>query len=212
MSPAPNRLGQALLVLHAVLLVASLFWLVPRLVNEFGVISGVLAGLAVSWVGFCLPMIARHVWPRRSRALFSERLAWRQWWVPPLLLVQIVLVSAVSVMPHTAILTSKGALLAALISVLHAPLQDAAWRGGFLSVFAERPRLGLGLGWLLSSAAALPFVLLFPHAPACFAGIVALNAFWQWLVWRTGSIFWVSIAHGLSSTLVFWVLLNAHGL
>ncbi len=211
MSQPDSPLAQTLLVLHAAILIGALFWLLPGLVGGFGVIGGILAGLGVSWIGFCLPVIMLRVWPGRSGQLFSERLAWRHWWVPPLLLVQVVLVSMVSVMPHTAILTSEGALLGAMISLVHAPLHDAAWRGGFLVVFANRPRLGLVLSWLMASAAALPFALLFPHAPASFAGIVVLNALWQWLVWLIGSIFWVGMAHALSSTLVFWVLLNAHG-
>ncbi|HUH77634.1 MAG TPA: hypothetical protein VLZ53_09730, partial [Devosia sp.] len=90
-------MAQALLVLHALILIAALFWLLPGLVDGLGVLRGVLAGLGLSWMGFCLPVIVLQIWPRRTAHLFSERLAWRHWWVPVLLLVQVVLVSTLSV-------------------------------------------------------------------------------------------------------------------
>ena len=174
--------------------------------------TGILLALPVYWLVFCLPVIAVHIWPQRGD-IFTERLAWRNWWVPILLLVQVLAIAALLFVPHTAMLTTNAAMLAAIIGLINAPLEETAWRGGFLRVFADKRRLGFWLAWILSSAIHLPLLLgaglTFGVAWPVLVGVAALlGLFWGWLVWRTGSVFWTSMAHGFTDILALWILLD----
>lgn len=206
--------AQLALIVHALLLIAAMCMLVPALTAALGP-QGYLLVLVIYWLGFCLPVIAIHVWRQRSPRLFSERLAWRDWWVPLLLLVQVTVIALAAVTPHTSLLTTHGVMLAAAIGIINGPLEETAWRGGFMSVFANRPRLGFWLGWVLFSAWHIPLAL--SHGivfeggwPALVGGAAALGLLWSAIAWRTGSVFWTSIAHGLTNTLTFWVLFEAN--
>lgn len=205
---------QIALVLHALAVIAALFVLVPRLTAIDGR-SGYLLSLAFYWIGFCIPVIALHVWNRDGGRLFSEKLAWRDWWIPGLLLVQVIAIGLVALVPHTSILTTHGAMLAAAIAIINGSLEEAAWRGGFMMRFADKPRLGFWLGWVLFTAWHVPLAL--SHGIAFDGGWIALvggaallGLLWSWIAWRTGSVFWVSIAHVLTNTLTFWVFFNAN--
>ena len=207
---------QIALVLHALALIAVMTAIMPRLTLTLGGPNGFLVSLALYWLGFCLPVIFLHSRKREDGRLFSERLAWRDWFVPGLLLLQVGVVAMVAVAPHTAILTTQGAALAAVVAVINGPLEEAAWRGGFLARFADRPRLGFWLSWLLFTAWHLPLTLnhgiVFDGGGlALVGGAAALGLLWNWIAWRTGSVFWTSIAHALTNVLTFWVLFNANG-
>ncbi len=203
------------LVLHAALLIGELFFLVP-VRTGWNVQLGYLLVLAIYWLGFCLPVIWWHVRPLRDERLFSERLRWRDWFVPVLLLGQVTLVAAVALVPHTAILTTQGAMLAAVVGVINGPLEEIAWRGGFLRRFADRPRLGFWLGWVLFTLWHVPLALsqgiVFDYGwVGLVGGAAALGSFWSWIAWRTGSVFYLAIAHALTNTITFWVLFNQNG-
>lgn len=210
-----NR-SQIALVLHAVILTVAMLFVVPALTRGLGGQIGYLAVLAVYWLGFCLPVIAMHVWKRHDGRLFSERLAWRDWWIPGLLVIQVGVVGMAALVPHTSLLTTHGAMLAAAVSLINGPLEETAWRGGFMTVFRDRPRLGFWLGWVLFTAWHGP--LLFSHGivfeggwVALVGGAAGLGLLWSAIAWRTGSVFWVSIAHVLTNVLTFWVLFNGNG-
>jgi membrane protease YdiL (CAAX protease family) len=188
---------------------------VPALTRAFGT-SGYLLVLALYWVGFCLPVIFLHVGRRHDERLFSERLAWRDWFVPLLLLFQVCAVALAAFMPNTAVLTTQGAMLACVVAVINGPLEETAWRGAFMARFSDSRRLGFWLGWTLFSAWHLP--LLLSHGivfdggwMALVGGAAGLGLLWSWIAWRTGSVFWVSIAHALTNAVTFWVLFNRNG-
>jgi len=207
---------QIALVLHALLLIAALVWLVPVLTGALGGPRGYLLSLGLYWLGFCLPVSFFHVRGRRGPLLFSERLAWRDWWIPGLLLLQVGAVGLGAVVPHTSLLTTHGAMLAALVALINGTLEEIAWRGGFLTRFADRPRLGFILGWVLFTAWHAPLALsqgiVFDGGwVALVGGAAGLGLLWSAIAWRTGSIFWVSIAHVLTNFLAFWVLFDANG-
>jgi membrane protease YdiL (CAAX protease family) len=46
---------------------------------------------------------------------------------------------------------------------------------------------------------------------ALVGGAAGLGLLWSWIAWRTGSVFWVSIAHALTNAVTFWVLFNRNG-
>lgn len=207
--------SQIILVLHALALIGAMAVLVPRVTAIDGP-SGYLLALSLYWLIFCIPVIALHVWEQRDSQLFSERLRWRDWFIPGLLLIQVGVIVLVAFVPNTAILTTQGAMLALLVGVINGPLEEAAWRGGFMTAFRNRPILGFWLGWLLFTAWHIPLALshdiVFDGGwPALVGGAAALGLFWSWIAWRTGSVFWVSIAHALTNIITFWVLFNANG-
>jgi membrane protease YdiL (CAAX protease family) len=207
--------GQIALVLHGLVLSGAMILIVPALTGALGP-SGYLLTLVAYWLGFCLPVIVFHAWGRHDGRLFSERLAWRDWFVPLLLLAQVCLVAILAFIPNTAMLTTQGAMLAALVALINGPLEETAWRGGFMTRFADRPRLGFWLGWILFTAWHGPLLL---SAGIVFdggwmvlvGGAAALGLLWSWIAWRTGSVFWVSIAHVLTNAITFWVLFNRNG-
>lgn len=207
--------SQIALVLHALALIGAMFVLVPELTASLGP-AGYLLSLVFYWLAFCLPVILLHVWRQRDHRLFSERLAWRHWYVPGVLLLQVGVIFVIALVPHTAILTSKGAMLAAAIALINGPLEETAWRGGFMTEFRDRPRLGFWLGWLLFTAWHIPLGLSHNLVveggwPALVGGAAVLGLLWSWIAWRTGSVFWTTIAHVLTNILTLWVLFNANG-
>jgi membrane protease YdiL (CAAX protease family) len=207
---------QIALVLHALALIAALIPTVPALTQALGGPQGYLLSLCLYWLGFCLPVIFLHVRKRRGPLLFSESLPWRDWWIPGLLLLQVGVVGLAAIVPNTSLLTTHAAMLAALVALVNGTLEEVAWRGGFLTRFADRPRLGFVLGWVLFTAWHAPLAL--SHGivfdggwMALVGGAAGLGLLWNWIAWRTGSIFWVGIAHVLTNFMAFWVLFDANG-
>lgn len=206
---------QIALVSHAALLIGALFFIVPALTGWHPQ-YGYLFVLTIYWLGFCLPVIGWHALPGNDGHLFSERLPWRDWWIIPLLLAQAGLVAVVNFVPNTAILTQGGMYLALLFAAINGPVEEMAWRGGFLGAFRDRPRLGFWLGWGLFTAWHVPLALSVGirfdgGAATLVGGAAALGLLWAWIAWRTGSVFYVSIAHGLTNIFAFWVLFDRNG-
>lgn len=206
---------QIALVVHAALLIGALFLLVP-LLTQWDSRAGYLFALTFYWLFFCFPVIGWHALPANTGQLFSERLPWRDWWMVPLLLAQVLAVEMLTFVPHTAVLSSPGMWLALLVSCVNGPAEEIAWRGGFMATFRDRPRLGFWLGWLLYVAWHIPLALSvgisFEGGALAFLGATAaLGLFWNWAAWRHGSVFYTAIAHTLTNILVFWVLFDRNG-
>lgn len=206
---------QWLLTLHAVLVIAALFVIVPWL-TQWDSRAGYLFSMTAYWLMFCLPVIGLHALPGNDGRLFSEKLPWRDWWLIPLLLVQVGVVAIANFVPNTAILTSGSMYLAMLIAAINGPLEEMAWRGGFLGTFRDRPRLGFWLGWTLFTAWHVPLALSVGvtfdgGALALVGGAAGLGLLWSWIAWRSGSVFYTSLAHGLTNLVAFWVLFSRNG-
>lgn len=206
---------QWLLTLHAVLVIAALFVIVPWL-TQWDSRAGYLFSMTAYWLMFCLPVIGLHALPGNDGRLFSEKLPWRDWWLISLLLVQVGVVAIANFVPNTAILASGSMYLAMLIAAINGPLEEMAWRGGFLGTFRDRPRLGFWLGWALFTAWHIPLalsvgVVFDGGALALIGGAAGLGLLWSWVAWRTGSVFYASIAHGLTNLFAFWVLFSRNG-
>jgi len=206
---------QIALLVHAALLIGVLVWIVPVL-TAWDPRAGYLFSLTFYWLFFCLPVIGWHALPGDDGRLFSEKLAWRDWWLIPLMLVQIGIVASINFVPNTSMLTSPGMWLAVLIAVIDGPLEETAWRGGFLGTFRDRPRLGFWLGWALFTAWHVPLGLSVGITfeggwLALLGGAGALGLFWSWIAWRTGSVFYIGMAHALTNIFVFWLLFDTNG-
>jgi uncharacterized protein len=206
---------QTLLVIHAALLIGALFFIVPAMTG-WDPRAGYLFTLAFYWLFFCLPVIGWHALRGNDGRLFSEKLPWRDWWLLPLLVAQVGVVAIVNFVPNTTLLTSGGMWLAFLFAIINGPLEEIAWRGGFLATFRDRPRLGFGLGWALFTLWHIPLamshgIVFDGGVLALLAGAAALGLLWSWIAWRTGSVFYVSLAHGLTNLFAFWVLFDRNG-
>ena len=206
---------QIALTLHAALLIGALFFMVPALTGWHPQ-YGYLFALTFYWLAFCLPVIGWHALEGNDGRLFSEKLPWRDWWLIPLLLLQVGSVAIVNFVPNTSILSQGGMYLALLIAAINGPVEEMAWRGGFLGTFRDRPRLGFWLGWCLFTAWHVPLAMSVGisfdgGALALIGGAAALGLLWSWVAWRTGSVFYVSIAHGLTNIFAFWVLFDRNG-
>ena len=206
---------QIALVCHAAFLIGALFFIVPALTG-WDSRAGYLFSMTFYWLFFCLPVIGWHALPGDDGRLFSERLAWRDWWLIPLLLAQAGIVALVNFVPNTGMLTSGGMYLALLIAAINGPLEEIAWRGGFLGAFRDRPRLGFWLGWVLFTLWHVPLGLSIGitfegGAVLLIGGAGALGLLWSWFAWRTGSIFYIGLAHFLTNLFAFWVLFDRNG-
>lgn len=206
---------QIALTLHAALLIGALFFMVPALTGWHPQ-YGYLFALTFYWLAFCLPVIGWHALEGNDGRLFSEKLPWRDWWLIPLLLLQVGSVAIINFVPNTSILSQGGMYLALLIAAINGPVEEMAWRGGFLGTFRDRPRLGFWLGWCLFTAWHVPLAMSVGisfdgGALALIGGAAALGLLWSWVAWRTGSVFYVSIAHGLTNIFAFWVLFDRNG-
>lgn len=206
---------QTVLVLHAALLIGALFFIVPRL-TAWDPRAGWFFSMAFYWLFFCLPVIGWHALPGNDGRLFSEKLPWRDWWLLPLLVAQVGVVAIVNFVPNTSMLSSGGMWLALLISAINGPLEEIAWRGGFLATFRDRPRLGFWLGWMLFTALHIPLalsvgVVFDGGAMALVGGAAVLGLLWSAVAWRTASVFYVAMAHFLTNVFAFWILFDRNG-
>ena len=206
---------QIALLLHAAFLIGALFFIVPAL-TAWDARAGYLFSLALCWLAFCLPVIGLHALKGNDGRLFSEKLAWRDWWLLPLLLAQVGLVAGIYFVPNTALLSTGGMWLAFLVAAINAPLQELAWRGSFIGTFRDKAGLGFWLAWLLSTIAQIPLALsvdlVFEGGVLTLVGITAaLGLLWHWIAWRTGSVFYVGLAHFVTSFFAFWVLFDRNG-
>lgn len=206
---------QIALIVHAALLIGALFFVVPTL-TQWDSRAGYLFSLTFYWLFFCLPVIGWHALAGNDGRLFSEKLPWRDWWIIPLLLVQVFGVVLITFVPNTSMLTQGGMYLALLLAMINAPLEEAAWRGGFMATFRDKPVLGFCLSWMLFVGWQIPLalshgVIFDGGAISLIGGAALLGLFWAWIAWRTGSTFYVSIAHGLTDVFVLWVLIDRNG-
>ena len=206
---------QIALTAHAALLIGALFFIVPAL-TRWDSRAGYFFSLTVYWLVFCLPVIGWHALAGNDGRLFSEKVAWRDWWIIPALIMQVGIIAIVNFVPNTSILTQGGMYLALLFAAINGPMEEIAWRGGFLGTFRDRQRLGFWLGWVLFTLWHVPLALsvgvVFDHgAVALIGGAAVLGLLWNWVAWRTGSVFYVSIAHGLTNVFAFWVLVDRNG-
>jgi membrane protease YdiL (CAAX protease family) len=206
---------QTALVLHAALLVGALFFIVPALTG-WDPRAGYLLSLTLYWLCFCLPVIGLYALPGDDGRLFTEKLPWRDWWLLPALVAQVGVVAILVFVPNTALLTTLGMWLALLFALINGPLEEIAWRGGFINAFRDRPRLGFWLGWGMFVAFHVPLTLsigvVFEGGGwTLLAGAAGLGLFWNWIAWRTGSVFYTSLAHGLTNVFLFWILFERNG-
>lgn len=208
--------GQRRLVLHAVLLIVLMFAAVPLLTGWLGGPRGWLASMALYWCAFCIPVIWVVLGPRGLRRLWTFRLGAGERWVPLVLLAQVAMVAAGSLTMLDGPPLAAAVALAVLVALVNAPLEEAAWRGGFLHAFGANRMRGFWLGLALFAAWHVPLGMaqgiVNPGGTAALVGGAAfLGLVWSVVAWRTGSIAWVTVAHFATNIFAFTALFSSNG-
>lgn len=201
------RADQRQLLFASVALCAVLLVLVPLVLSRFPAFWAYHLTLVLYWLGFCLPVARRYgglnprLWGlgQHGRAAVI---------VPLLLAAQCAAVFAGALVPALPQLATGGLGLAILVALLNGPLEEAVWRGAYISTFSDRPLLGYGLGSALFALWHVPLALVagvtFPGGPlALVGGATGLGLFWGAIAWRTGRIGWVAIAHSVTNIFAF---------
>lgn len=209
--------GQTALVVHALALTAMLFLAVPALTRSLGGPAGWLGSMALYWAFFCIPVIVFHVGREGLHDLTRIGLEPGQRWVPWLLAAQLALVAIATTSTMEAGLATGAIGLAVALALVNGTLEEAAWRGGFYRAFGERRVLGFVIGLSLFTLWHVPLAL--AHgidygaggAASLVGGAALLGLVWSIAVWRTGSIFWVSLAHIGTNIFAFSALFSSNG-
>lgn len=209
--------SQTALVVHALALTALLFLAVPALTRSLGGPAGWLASMALYWASFCVPVIAIHLGRAGLRDLMRVGLKPGQRWVFWLLGAQLALVAIATTMTMKGEPVMGAIGLAVALALVNGTLEEAAWRGGFFRAFGDRRALGFVFGLLLFTLWHVPLILAhgIDYGPGGGASLVGgaalLGLVWSIVVWRTGSIFWVSLAHVATNVFAFVAFFSSNG-
>lgn len=207
--------GQWSLLGAALGLTLVLLLLVPPLTEALGPRTGFLAVLGLYWLLFCIPVILLFIAPDDRAPLFSFRTVPR--WVPVAVAVQLALIAVAAFVPNLAVLSPSALAVGALIGLVNGPLEEAAWRGGFLSTFRDNRRVGFWACWVLFTLWHIPLsmsagIVFDGGTPTLIGGAAALGLFWTFLTFRTGTVAWSALAHALTNVLTFSVLVAANSI
>ncbi|AEQ53199.1 CPBP family intramembrane glutamic endopeptidase [Pelagibacterium halotolerans] len=174
--------------------------MVPTLTPLVPPFAGYGGTLVLYWVGFCLPVFFIFVPAHRRRALFSLTLESRDRWIPFAIGVQVLAVAIGAFVPVVGALTLVALAIAGAMALVNGVLEEAAWRGTVIEVFADRPVVGFAISWVLFTLWHVPLAMaagtVYPSGPAALIGGAAgLGLFWSLIAWRTRAIGWISLAH-----------------
>jgi membrane protease YdiL (CAAX protease family) len=207
---------QTALVLHALALTALMLMAVPWLTRNYGGPAGWFASIVLYWALFCIPVIVIHLGRAGLSDLMRIRIGPGQGWVLWLLGVQVALVAIGTTLTMEVDLVMGVIGLAILTALINGTLEEAAWRGGFYRVFGDRRALGFGLGLFLFTLWHVPLALAegidygTGGAAALIGGSAFLGLVWSTVMWRTGSVFWVSLAHVATNVFAFAALFSSN--
>jgi membrane protease YdiL (CAAX protease family) len=200
-----------LLIAAAPLVPVTTIPLFYLLVARWGPARGLLAGFGLYWLLWCLVLPALLLPAGSLRALLRPprdagagitRLSWSIVWLPAL-------GTLGAVFWKYAALASPGLLLLALLlAVINAPLEEMLWRGLYALSFPRSlafgvlyPSLFFGL-WhfaLYFSAGNL----LSGGAASLVGGAFVMGLIWGWAAWKTRSLFSVCLAHTVTNFFAF---------
>ena len=201
------RGDQVRLLFASIGLSIVLFLLVPFGLSRLPAFWAYHATLAIYWLGFCLPVALCFGGVRRE--LLGLDLRGRAKIVVPLLIAgQCAAVFAGALWPALPGVTLGVLGLAVAVAVINAPLEEAAWRGAYITTFSDRPVLGYVLSSALFALWHVPLALVagveFPGGPmALIGGAAGLGLFWGAIAWATRRIGWVAIAHTITNIFAF---------
>jgi CAAX protease family protein len=193
------------LVSASIVLIATMFVLVPWLTKTMGPSAGYLTVFFIYWFGFCLPLgflfQGQGAIQRLGLSVSDAR------WVPWAVAVQVALIVVVSyhLAPKTVTWVSIG--LAVIFGTVNGFLEEFFWRGAYLAQGQGEPRFQ-ALGLVLFSLWHVPLTL--AHGVtyeggtfALIGGAIGLGFFWTLIAYQTGRIGWAIISHALTNIATF---------
>jgi membrane protease YdiL (CAAX protease family) len=171
--------------------------------NRFGAGRGYVAGFGIYWAS-CAALTAGLVGPKRARALFRARQPHPG---RPALLDAVLLLwppgGAIATRFLPARSAANPATLATIgaVAVANATLEEALWRGVYISLWPDNPVLGwlwpaFGFGaWHVAPQVIHPSSM---GSPAYVTAATVLGLSWGWVAYRSGSLRWVAVSHVLT--------------
>jgi len=171
--------------------------------DRFGEQRGYLAGFGIYWAS-CAALTAGLIGPKRARALFRDR---RPHPGRPALLAAALLLWPPAGAIATRFLPARSAASPAnlatigAVALANATLEEALWRGVYISLWPDNPVLGwiwpaVGFGaWHVAPQVIHPSSMGFP---AYVTAATALGLSWGWVAYRSRSLQWVAASHVLT--------------
>jgi membrane protease YdiL (CAAX protease family) len=171
--------------------------------DRLGDRRGYVTGFGIYWAS-CAALTIGLIGPERARALFSDRrpclgrrallgaglLAW-----PPAGAI------ATRFLPERSAATPATVATIGVVAIANASLEEALWRGVYITLWPNSPVLGwiwpaLGFGaWHLAPQVIHPSSM---GSPAYMTAATLLGLSWGWVAYRTGSLRWVGASHVLT--------------
>lgn len=208
MKPAPFIVTTIIWVLIVILLA-------PMLGESYSTLTALLLVSLLYWLG-CWVLTWRFADKAALKALYRKPINRQPFtlvltWLPAIATFMAVFWHAAPQLPVSILL----AILA--IALMNGLTEELFWRGVFITHFPSNIRLGLFLPLLVFTAwhvalLLIPGVHYQGGAPALLGGALYMGLSWGWVVWRTGDIRSVSIAHVLANTFAFSGLVLDNGL
>jgi uncharacterized protein len=204
---------QLALIAVSVVLVAVLMLVVPSLTAPIPRPWGFVLVLGAYWAVFCIPVSLIFIRPGDRQSLVSPRRSPILWLLP----IQLLGVLFGALWPHMSALNAGAIGLALVVGVVNGALEEATWRGAFVSSFRDRPIVGFIARWVLFSGWHVPLAMtagmVFEGgAAALVGGAAGLGLVWSIVAFRTGSIAYTIVAHALTNSMAFAVMFATNGI
>lgn len=202
----PQGSRPRLLLLGAPVLVVAMIVIAPVLGGVMHSLSATLTLGVLYWLG-CWLLVLTSASKDRLREMYRLPLA-RQplelvlTWSPPIAIFFAVFLIAAPQLPVIALI----AIL--VVSIVNGVTEEVFWRGSFFATFRDDIKIAYLYSALLFAAwhialALIPGVEYEGGAMALIGGAAAMGFAWGWVVWRTGEMRSVTIAHVLTNIFAF---------
>lgn len=202
----PSSQKTALLILP-ILLIPSTALVFVFSAKWWGKDFGYLLGFLFYWAFWCLLVPATLLKKEGMASLFAEEnpLFRKSNWLPAALLILIVVITIIMYPPTRLLASSMELLIIAIpIAIINGICEEILWRGLYVKVFRANwvlgviyPSIGFAL-WHISPQLIVPAETgIWPFVLSTFF----LGIGYGWISYRTGSIKWNAISHGLGGIL-----------
>lgn len=206
MSELTTRRKAFLLVLP-VLLIPSTALVFVSLSGWLNAELGYVLGFAFYWLVWCLLVPLHMIGGGGIVSLFKERapLFRRSNWVAAGLFVLIVVITIIMYPPTNVVAAPARLLVVAIpVAIINGICEEVLWRGLYVRAFPENPLLGVvypAVGFALWHISPQ---LVFPAQTGIWTLVLStffLGISYGWISYRTSSIRWNAISHGLGGIL-----------
>ncbi len=184
------------------LLIGTTYLVYQFLARRYGVKGGYLGGFIFYWIVWGVLVPLAMLGPLTLHDLLAPGSPFgNPWWLGTFCLLGPPLVSLWTIFPNAVRKAStRLILLSAILAIVNGTLEEVFWRGVFTATFPQNfwlgvlyPSVGFALWHFVPQS-------LFPSKgpggrTALAIGAGFLGLLWGWVVYSTGSIFWVAVSH-----------------